>query len=196
VLEESRRRGLLGGDPELHIRHSEDFARLIQQRPLVQSKVLDLGSGGGAPGLVLAARLEHRTVVLLDASSRRCRFLEWAVTELEMTGRVSVVHGRAEELARTELREGFGVVTARAFGPPAVTAECARGFLVERGVLVVSDPPSPGSRWPTDRLRQLGYGPPDGVVREGHSFTLLEAVGACPGDLPRRNGVPGKRPRF
>jgi 16S rRNA (guanine527-N7)-methyltransferase len=196
VLEESGRRGLLGGDPEHHIRHSEIFARLIRQRSPTPSNLLDLGAGGGVPGLVLSILLERSTVVLLDASSRRCRFLEWAVTELGMTERVSVVHGRAEDLARGELRQGFDVATSRSFGPPAVTAECTRGFLVDGGVLVVSDPPAPGSRWPIGALGDMGYGPPHHVVVEGQHFTLIEAIGTCPEELPRRNGVPGRRPRF
>jgi 16S rRNA (guanine527-N7)-methyltransferase len=196
VLEESGRRGLLGGDPEHHIRHSEGFARLIQQRSPTPSKLLDLGAGGGVPGLVLSVLLERSTVVLLDASSRRCRFLEWAVAELGLPDRVSVVHGRAEDLARSELRQGFDVVTSRSFGPPAVTAECARGFLVDGGVLVVSDPPEPGSRWPRGALGDMGYGPPHQVVVEGQRFTSLEAIGTCLEELPRRNGVPGRRPLF
>jgi 16S rRNA (guanine527-N7)-methyltransferase len=196
VLEESGRQGLLGGDPEHHIRHSEGFARLIQPRCPTPSNLLDLGAGGGVPGLVLAVLLERSTVVLLDASNRRCRFLEWAVAELGMAERVSVVHGRAEDVARGELRQGFDAVTSRSFGPPAVTAECARGFLVGGGLLVVSDPPAPGSRWPRGPLGDMGYGPPHSVVVESQRFTLLEAVGTCPDELPRRNGVPGRRPLF
>ncbi len=199
VLATAQRRGLLGGNVVEHLHHSEGFVELIVQRsagPLSRSPYLDLGSGGGVPGLVVAVLLPGRVAVLVDASLRRCRFLEWAVEELGMTGRVRVVHGRAEELARGPLRETCGFVTSRAFGPPAATAECARGFLLPGGCAVISDPPTGDSRWPSTALADLGYGPAEHRDAGGHRFVVLEAVGSCREDVPRRDGLPGRRPLF
>lgn len=199
VLQTAQRRGLLGGDLVGHLLHSEGFVRLIAERsvgPREGSSVLDLGSGAGVPGLVVAARLPDREVVLADASLRRCRFLQWAVEELGLVARVRVAHGRAEDLARGPLRETCGFVTSRAFGPAATTAECARGFLVPGGDAVISDPPGGHSRWPTPALGDLGFGPAELRTEDGHRFAVLEAVGPCPPEVPRRDGVPARRPRF
>ena len=86
-------------------------------------RVLDLGSGGGLPGLVLATARPELELTLLEARQRACRFLREAVAELGLTG-VEVVESRAEEAARRPgLRESFDAVVSRSFGPPAATAE-------------------------------------------------------------------------
>jgi 16S rRNA (guanine527-N7)-methyltransferase len=80
------------------------------------------------------------------------------VRELGLADRAEVLEGRAEELAhRPELRGSFDVVIARSFGPPAVTAECAAGFLAAGGELLVTDPPTlPVDRWNGEALASLG----------------------------------------
>ena len=115
---------------------------VLEAEPPGPGWVLDLGSGGGLPGLVLALEWPQTTVTLLDAQQRRTAFLADAVRRLGVTTRVQVVEGRAESLGRgAELRGRVDVVVARAFGRPAVTAECAAPFLRADGILVVSEPP-------------------------------------------------------
>ena len=101
--------------------------------------------------------------VLLDAGQRRGEFLREGVERLDLGDRVEVGAGRAEVLAREpSLRAAFDLVVARSFGAPAVTAECAVGFLRAGGALVVTEPPaSSGStdRWPVEGLARLGFGP-------------------------------------
>ena len=155
------------------------------------------------PGLVLASRWPSAEAVLVDASVRRCEWLEQAIDRLgDRLGdpvRVSVRCGRAEDLAREpDLREAFPLVVARAFGPPSPTAECAVGFLAAGGSLVVSEPPGEhdgSERWPVEGLGQLGLGAPvarrDGDV----GVVVLTRTGAVLGRRwPRRVGVPAKRP--
>lgn len=158
--------------------------------------MLDLGSGGGLPGLVVACDRPELDLTLLEARQRACRFLREAVTSLAR-GSVVVVEARAEEAARrAELREVFDGVVARSFGPPPVTAECAVGFLRIGARLVVSEPPEPGDpsgRWPADGLDALGLGPP---VRGGGpdgSYVTLEKI-RTDERWPRRVGLPAKRP--
>lgn len=196
VLAEARARGLIGGgDVSVHVRHAHSFASVIEAAP---ATVLDLGSGGGLPGLVLACRWPGTRVTLLDGSTERCAFLRWAVAELDLDDRAGVVEGRAEAVARGPLRAGFEVVVARAFGPPAVVAECGAPFLATGGRLVVSEPPgSDGRRWDhPDALAGLGLRA-GGVVAGGeHRFEVLRSVGPCPDRFPRRVGIPAKRPLF
>jgi 16S rRNA (guanine527-N7)-methyltransferase len=155
---------------------------------------LDLGSGAGVPGLVLAHVWPQARITLLDARERRGAWLRAAVAALDLAARVEVVVGRAETLARSELREAFDLVVARGFGSPAVTAECATGFLREAGRLSVSEPPDgPSGRWPTDVLAGLGLGPAH-FVRGDAGFVILRKDAPTDPRWPRRDGVPQHRP--
>jgi len=151
------------------------------------------------PGLVLALAWPTCTVVLLEASERRCAFLDEALGDLSLAATVSIAYGRAEDLARTLDLEGrFDLVTARSFGPPGVVAECAARLLAPGGVLVVAEPPEAersAERWPTEGLAELGLGPaaPTGSIRH---LVVIERTGTCPDRYPRRVGVPSKRPLF
>lgn len=159
-------------------------------------RVLDLGSGGGVPGLVLAEAHPTLGLVLLDSGARRCRFLRQATVELDLVDRVEVVEARAETAARDPARRGaLDVVVARSFGSPAVTAECATGFLRLGGSLVVSEPPDASSRWPPEALADLGLGPAVACGTGGFGFARLEKV-RMDDRWPRRVGIPAKRPRF
>ena len=159
VLEESRELGFLGPGPaERQYAHARELAAAIGS---FGGKFLDLGSGGGVPGLALAEQWPDARGTLLDAQQRRCAFLERAVERLGLHGRVVVVCGRAERLAREAgLRSAFDLVVARSFAAPAVTAECAVGFLRVSGRLVVTDPPGEEAaeeRWPVEGMAQLGF---------------------------------------
>lgn len=162
---------------------------------------MDLGSGGGLPGLVLAHRWPRSEAVLLDSNERRAAFLVEVVQDLGWSDRVRVVRARAEEAGRRiDLRESFSLVVARSFGPPASTAECAAPFLVPGGILVVSEPPpdsspSTGERWPAEVLAQLGIAPVR-VWRDAFGYQVLRQVTPCPRRFPRRVGVPFKRPLY
>lgn len=165
--------------------------------PSAAGRVLDLGSGGGVPGLVLAHTLPGLELVLLDAGSRRSRFLREAVAGLGLGHRIEVVEDRAESAARHPLwREAFDTVVARSFGPAGVTAECAVGFLRTGGWLVVSEPPDGGgSRWPVDGLEELGFAPATNREADGFGVARMEKV-RSDDRWPRRVGIPAKRPRF
>ena len=195
ALEEARAAGFLGPGPiEEHLRSGRGFAELLGP---VTGPVLDLGSGGGVPGLVVAALLAEPHVILLESGHRRCRFLLAVVERLGLAGRVTVVEARAEAAGRDPRhRGGAGAVTARGFGPPATTAECAAPFLRVGGRLIVAEPPEGADRWPAPDLARLGL--EDGGPREagGRSFRVLTQVAACPDAFPRRVGVPRKRPLF
>jgi 16S rRNA (guanine527-N7)-methyltransferase len=193
ALEESRQLGFLGPGPIApQIDHARGFASTEERTP---EAFLDLGSGGGLPGLVLALEWQSSRAVLLDAMVRRTEFLRRACSDLGLDGRVRVVCERAEVAARDpELREQFDVVTARSFGPPAVTAECAVAFLRPGGRLVVSEPPEDtGERWPTSGLAVLGLG-----LRQPASpqrrYVVIVRTGDIEDRFPRRVGVPAKRP--
>lgn len=197
VLEEARRRGLLGPGPVVpHLTHALGFALALGSPP--SGPAVDLGSGGGLPGLALALVWPASRWVLLDAGQRRAAFLVEAVSDLGLGSRVEVVRGRAEEVGRQPERRGrHALVVARSFGPPAVTAECAAPLLAIGGWLVVSEPPeAAASRWPLHAVHTLGLTPTATVRVDGGTYQVCEQRVACPDRFPRRPGVPEKRPLF
>jgi 16S rRNA (guanine527-N7)-methyltransferase len=214
ILEEARAAGFLGPGPvDAHLRHAEGFVtvcRRLWPDGVTPPVLLDLGSGGGIPGLVVATRWPEATLVLLDSQGRRTAFLSDAVRRLGFGDRVSVLHQRAEGAGRDpSIRGHFDGVLARSFGRPAVVAECAAPLLKSGGWLVVSEPPgdtpddpagstpeSPGPvRWPAEPLRQLGL-VPDLLVHEDFDYQTLRQADPCPDRFPRRDGVPTKRALF
>ncbi len=198
----ARELGFLGPGPvEDHLNHARRYVEAVTELGAPTSPLLDLGAGGGVPGLILAEEWQDAEAVLLDSNERRCYHLNRAVRALGLTDRVSVLHARAEEAARTDLRASFPLVVARSFGPPAVTAECAAGFLTVGGYLVVSEPPGertvtppggPLTRWPDAGLGVLGQR----RALASPGVVAIRQDRVCPGRFPRRVGVPRKRPLF
>lgn len=211
ILRRAQERGAIGpGDCAAHARHATGFlaaaerATEVEGRPwVIPSRFLDLGTGGGLPGLVLAVLLPSARGTLLDGRIERGRLLEEHVAMLGWSGRIEVVSQRAEVAAREPSRRGaFNLVVARGFGPPPVTAECAAAFLAVGGLLVVSEPPADDpARWPRDALATLGIAPLGSPVTVDVGLTparfqVLRQVERCPDRWPRRNGIPAKRPLY
>lgn len=191
VWAEGQRLSAVGpGDVTVHLEHAGRLA----ERLGVPRTALDLGSGAGIPGLVLAGLWPSSEWVLVDAALRRTRLLVAAVDRLGWTGRVRVVHGRAEDLGRDPGHRGhYDLVTARLFGPPAATAECGAPLLRRGGVLAVTEPPDPEpGRWPPGALASLGleaFPAEPGLQR-------FRSVAAPEDRFPRKPGVPVRRPLF
>ena len=189
VLAEARDLGFLGPGPvEFHVEHARAYLPALEG---VTGAALDLGAGGGVPGLVLALARADLRWTLLDAMTRRTAFLARAVATLDLAN-VTVRTDRAEDVA--DLRGGFAAVVARSFGPPAVTAECAAPLLQIGGRLIVSEPPDGAghdARW--DGATQLGLGTPTRWPGPPALVVLIQES-RCPDRFPRRTGVPAKRP--
>jgi 16S rRNA (guanine527-N7)-methyltransferase len=100
-------------------------------------RLLDLGSGGGFPGLPLAAALSVERALLVESIAKKARFLETVTAATGQDARVAVFTGRAEALAadRTQ-REHWPAVTVRAVGALADLVELAFPLLERGGVLV------------------------------------------------------------
>jgi 16S rRNA (guanine527-N7)-methyltransferase len=197
VLDRSRALGFLGPGPvEDHLHHALAFARAVATPP---ARALDLGAGGGLPGLVLASRIWPGTSwTFLDAQQKRTEFLREVVTDLGLDDRVAVITERAEVLGRSPDHRGvYDLVVSRSFGPPAVTAECGAPLLRPGGRLVVSEPPGGSAgRWPDAGLAEAGL-QADGPLHIDDVHLMVLVRTADPIDrLPRRSGIPAKRPLF
>jgi 16S rRNA (guanine527-N7)-methyltransferase len=193
TLAEAQRLGFIGpGSLEPQVTRSRDFA--VAFGAPAPAQLVDLGTGGGLPGLLLAGMWPTTSLRLLDANRRRCDFLRRAVRGLGLDDRVVVDERRAEEVGRDPaVRAVADLVVARSFGPPAVTAECAAPLLGPDGLLIVSEPPEQPARWPVEPLAELGLAV-DPVQEPG--FVRLRQAEPCPSRYPRRVGVPAKRPLF
>jgi len=199
ALEESRARGYLGpGAIGPQIAHAEGFAKCWEERTSTPpASFLDLGSGGGLPGLVLLQRWNGHGV-LNDSINKRLEFLREVLQWPDAPQNGEVMAGRAEETARlAEFDSAFDLVTARSFGRPSVTAECAARFLKIGGVLVVSEPPDDdeAGRWSPEGLSDLGLNALS-RVRHGAAFQIIQKVVATSIRYPREVGIPRKRPLF
>ncbi len=145
--------------------------------------VIDVGSGGGTPGIPLAARLPEREVTVLDAERRKCDFLRRWEPELP---NLRVVWGRAE----AQGVDGFGVAVAKALAAPPVAAEWCLPLVQPGGAAILWVGPSADAGAVARVAERLAGEPlesPDG-------FLVLRKVGPTPEGFPRRPGVAKKRP--
>ena len=172
-----------------HIDHALAFTNGAEP-PAV---AVDLGAGGGVPGLVLALHWHQAAWHLVESMRRRATLLERAVADLGLGARVTVWCERGEVVGRGPLRAACDLVVARSFGPPPVVAECAAPLLRIDGRLLVSEPPTDNpARWPADGLAALGL-LDEGATESPRIRRLRQAV-PCSDRYPRRPGIPEKRP--
>jgi 16S rRNA (guanine527-N7)-methyltransferase len=173
-------------DPEevrrLHLEAAISAAPLLEHGPVV-----DVGSGGGSPGLPLAAARPELEFVLLESQRRKCAFLEEAAREF---ANVSVLCGRAEEHARGPGRDAYGAAVARALAPPPVAAEWCLPLVREGGLAILFVGPSADVAAVGKVASLLAAEPEPGPS----GFLLLRKVGPTPSRFPRRPGLARKRP--
>lgn len=154
VLGEVQRRGAIGpvdlGDA---IAHADDFVAAL---PADARRVVDLGSGGGLPALVIGVRRPDLDLVLVERRAKRADLLRYAVRALDIAQRVVVTEVDATRVA-DELGLVADVVTARSFGAPGVVMPIAASLLAPGGTLLVSDPPDRAARWTAGELATWGF---------------------------------------
>jgi len=158
----------------------------LRARPIVEDlrgRIVDVGSGGGSPGIPLAAALPTRQFVLLEAERRKCGFLERFAAEFP---NVEVVWGRAEE----QLVDSFGVALAKALAKPPVATELCLP-LVEPGGAAVLWLGQGADRDAVARVAELLGGR---LESDDDGIVVVRKVRATPAGYPRRTGMAKKRP--
>jgi 16S rRNA (guanine527-N7)-methyltransferase len=209
LLEWNERAGLTSlTDPlevaRRHLAESIAFGIALHEVGLLVEgeSVLDLGSGGGFPGLPMQIAWPGLHVTLLESSARRCQFLETVVQALALPD-TRVVRGRAEEVGRApEHREAYGLAVARAVAPLAVLVEYALPLVRRGGVLAALKGSRAGeeieeARGAIDALGGVVRGllavpmPPGSTEQQ---IVLVTRERVLDARYPRRPGVPGKRP--
>jgi 16S rRNA (guanine527-N7)-methyltransferase len=172
----------VSGDEARRVHVEESLAGL----PVVQrfdGPIVDVGSGGGAPGIPLAHVLPDREVTLLEATRRKCDFLERWARELP---NARVVCGRAEE----QPVDSWGVAVAKALAPPPVAAEWCLPLVAAGGAVVLYVGPTAQA----DRVALVAGQLAAELDESAPGLLVLRKLGPTPPGFPRRPGVARKRP--
>jgi 16S rRNA (guanine527-N7)-methyltransferase len=148
-----------------------------------EGPIVDVGSGGGAPGIPLATALPDREVTLLEANGRKCTFLRDVARAYP---NVTVVHGRAEE----QETDRFGVAVAKALAPPPVAAEWSLPLVAPGGAVILFVGPSADVDAVSRVSEKLGGAPAEPMG----ALLVLRKLELTPPGFPRRPGVARKRP--
>jgi len=186
-----------------HLVESLALGRLLDVHGLLpnSSQVLDLGAGGGLPGLPIRIAWPLIVLTLLESVGKKCRFLEETIRALHLEN-TTVIEGRAEDCAHDEAhRERYDLVVARAVAPLPVLIEYALPFLrlggrlaAVKGRNAISEIDASASA--LNELNGRLYDTP--ILQSPHSqpqtVVLIEKLGPTPESLPRRSGIPSKRP--
>ena len=190
-------------DPEeVWLKHFLDSLSLLSVYDELQTRLLDIGSGAGFPGLPLKIVRPRWHVTLLEATGKKVRFLQHIIDTLQLTN-VVAIHGRAEELAhKREYRAAFDLVTARAVASLPTLLEYTAHFCRVGGLIIL---PKKG-----ELAEELAQGkraaPLVGTVLkaavpvtlpgldDGRRLLVWEQKKLCPAQFPRSGGVMAKRP--
>lgn len=186
-------------DPDLIERNlvggSLEIAAMISANT---ESVIDVGSGGGIPGMVIAIVRPETRVCMLDSTGKKVRFLEESIDVLGLNN-ATAIHGRAEELAHApEHREQYAVGTARAVARLASLVELVHPFVRQGGLSIF--PKGVSAAEETDEARQaVGFvgGTNARMVPsrlDDTQYVLVDKSSPTPERFPRRVGIPGKRP--
>lgn len=157
--------------------------------------IVDVGSGNGVPGIVVAIERPRRDVCLVEANGRKADGLERLVRELALPN-VVVVRERAETIGASEHRDRHAIAVCRALAPPAVSLEYCLPLVMVGGCLVA---------WlgvvDRDRLDLVAdeLGARIELVRtvpgsERRHLVVVRKLNPTPAEFPRRAGMAAKRP--
>jgi 16S rRNA (guanine527-N7)-methyltransferase len=162
-------------------------------------KVVDVGSGGGLPGLPLKIARPDLELTLIEADQDKAAFLVHACAQLGLEG-VEVVARRAEDAGHDpRLREQFDLAVARALAPLPVLAELCLGLVRVGGRLLAQKTESEGTIEGERAIEIMGgslfavHASPSGARRQG-TVVVIEKIRPTPDAYPRRAGVPNRKP--
>ena len=190
---------------EVQVKHFLDSLTVILalKRPLSKRiRLIDVGTGAGIPGIPLKILLPDIRLVLLDATKKKAKFLEYITERLDLKD-VEIVVGRAEEIAhRSEYREQFDLVLSRAVAGLPTLVEltlpfCAVGgrFIAQKKGNIEAEVQS------AQQAISLLGGKLTDVKRidlpefdDRRWLVVIDKVEETPPQYPRRPGIPVKRP--
>jgi 16S rRNA (guanine527-N7)-methyltransferase len=169
--------------PEARRMLLEDSLRSVELVRSFDGAIVDVGSGGGAPGIPLAAALPDREVTLLEAERRKADFLQRWEAELP---NIRVIWGRAEE----QERDAFGIAVAKALASPPAAAEWCLPLVRPGGAVILWVGRTAELESVAQVAEQLAAAPPE----DHDGLLVIRKLGPTPEGFPRRPGMARKRP--
>ena len=189
-------------DPEeFYEKNIKDSLAVLKLPEFSESRrVLDLGTGGGFPGLPLAMACPDKEFVLLDSVAKKLKVVSSAADEFGLSN-VDVVNMRAEDLAKwPAYRESFDAVVSRAVANMSTLSEYCLPFVKKGGYFIayktedalaeISEAEHAIRVLGGELIRTEG----DGTEGSGHLFAVVKKTGTTPPKYPRKAGLPSKEP--
>lgn len=188
-------------EEEMAVRHYADSLLPLSHTEWFKdgAKLIDVGTGAGFPGLMLAIARPDLQVTLLDAQRKRCDFLQTVCDTLNLKN-VTVLHARAEDGARGNLREMMDLAVARAVAPLNVLCEYLVPYVKIGGYALCWKGPAVKEEIPAGKkAAQLLGGKAEELIRlpiEGreHYIQPVKKMVATARRYPRKSGTPSKEP--
>jgi len=190
-------------DMEIIVKHFMDSLTCIKTGVIQNNtKIIDVGTGAGFPGIPLKIYDESLKLVLIDASKKKIRFLEKVIEKLRLKD-VIALHERAENLGQNkDFREKFDAVVSRAVSSMNVVSEYCLPLLKKGGYFIcqkgitLEEELSEGRKavevmgGKIEKIMDLNLP----ILGNKRKLVLIKKIKATPQKYPRRPGVPKKRP--
>jgi 16S rRNA (guanine527-N7)-methyltransferase len=172
-----------------------ELASEIEGARGARTRLIDVGSGGGVPGIPLAIALPALKVRLVESTQKKCAFLEWTARRLGLRN-VAVTCERAERTGTSDLRESFDIATARALGPLSVVCELTLPLVRVGGLaLLVKGAKADEELDAAKRaIALLGAAHAGTLETPTGRIVVLEKRAPTPRTYPRREGEPKRAP--
>lgn len=182
------------------VQHVGDALTVLAHLPSGPHTLVDVGTGGGVPGIPLAIARTDVRVTLIESTGKKARFLDETVAALGL-GNVRVVHARAEDAGRGELRETFDVAVARAVGEMVWIAEWCLPLVKKGGKVLAMKGPRVHAELPAavKTIHMLSGGEPvvhpvDLPGTSGRVIVEIPKLGRTPAPYPRAASVAKGKP--
>lgn len=188
---------------EVYIKHFID-SLLITKSGVIEKnqRIIDIGTGGGFPGIPLKIYNDTLSFTLLDSLKKRKNFLDTVIEQLNLTNTIAI-HGRAEELARKdEHREKYDIAMSRAVAPMQTLLEYCLPFVKVGGYFIAMKGPNYEEELSLSKgaIKILG-GVIDNIISYklpneygDRTLIVIKKIKATPYRFPRAGGKPRSKP--
>ena len=190
-------------DSEIIKKHFIDSIKIFKFLPLAKAKsIIDIGTGGGFPGIPIKIMNEDNEIVLIDSLNKRIKFLDEVINKLKLT-HISTIHGRAEDFAQVaKYRENFDLAVSRAVANMTTLTELCMPYVKVNGYFIAMKGPSVEDEiiQSKNAISILG-GKIEDIIQVSiedsdlkHNLVIVKKIKSTPKTYPRQAGTASKNP--